>query len=61
MENIVADNTKAMKLQELINKLCNMLASGAAEAEVMIDNKYVESIGLTEINGVKTVVIAPIK
>lgn len=61
MENLVEATAQAMKLQELINKLCNMLASGAGEAEVRIDNKHIESIGLAEINGVKTVVIAAVK
>jgi hypothetical protein len=46
-----------MKLQELINKLSNMLASGAGEADVKIDDRHAETITLVENNGVKTVVI----
>ena len=46
-----------MKLQELINKLSNMLASGAGEANVKIDDKQVETVTLVEINGVQSVVI----
>jgi len=47
-----------MKLQELVNKLSNILASGAGEAEVKFDDKDVEQVTFTEIDGVKTVVVA---
>ncbi len=46
-----------MKLQELINKLSNLLASGAGEAEVKIDDKDVETVTLQEVDGVKQLVI----
>ncbi len=49
-----------MKLQELVNKLSNMLAGGAGEVEVKIDDKNVEQVTLTEIDGVKTITIASI-
>jgi len=47
-----------MKLQELVNKLSNMLANGAGEAEVKIDNKDIETVSFVEKDGVTTVVIA---
>ena len=47
-----------MKLQEIVNKLSNMLASGAGEAEVMVDDKPVETISFTEEDGVQAVVIS---
>jgi len=47
-----------MKLQELVNKLSNLLASGAGEAEVKIDDKDIETVSFVETDGVKTVVIA---
>ena len=50
-----------MTLQELVNKLSNILASGAGEAEVKINDKDIENVTLDEIDGVKTVVIAGAK
>ena len=50
-----------MKLQELVNKLSNILASGAGEADVKIDDKLAETVTLVEVDGVKSVVIAPVK
>ena len=47
-----------MKLQELVNKLSNILASGASEAEVKIDDKDIGTVTLVEVDGVKTVVLA---
>jgi len=44
-----------MKLQELVNKLSNLLACGAGDAEVKIDGKPIEVITLTEEDGVKVV------
>ena len=49
---------KNMKLQELVNKLSNLLASDAGEAEVKIDDKDIETVSFVETDGVKTVVIA---
>lgn len=46
-----------MKLQELINKLSNILASGASEADVKIDDKDIEIVTLVETDGVKKVLI----
>lgn len=46
-----------MKLQELVNKLSNILASGAGEAEVKIDDKAIETVTLVDEGGVKSVVI----
>jgi hypothetical protein len=46
-----------MKLQEFVNKLSNLLASGAGEAEVKIDGKSVGTVVLDEKDGVKTIVI----
>lgn len=46
-----------MKLQELINKLSNILASGASEADVKIDDRDVKTVMLEEIDGVKRLVI----
>ena len=50
-----------MKLQELVNKLSNMLASGANEADVKIDDKHIEAVTLVEIDGIKTVIIARVE
>ena len=50
-----------MKLQELVNKLSNILASGASEAEVKVDDKNIETVTLVEVDGVKTVVITKVK
>lgn len=50
-----------MKLQELVNKLSNLLASGAGEADVRIDDKHAETVTLIEIDGVKTIVIAGVE
>lgn len=47
-----------MKLQELVNKLSNTLASGAGEVDVKIDGKDIKTITLAEKDGVKTLVIA---
>ena len=47
-----------MKLQELVNKLSNILASGAGEADIKIDDKNIETVTLVEVDGVKTVVLA---
>ena len=49
-----------MKLQELVNKLSNILATGAGEADVKIDDKHVEAITLTEVDSIKTVIIVPV-
>jgi len=46
-----------MKLQELVNKLSNLLASDAGEAEVKIDDKHIETVTLVEVDGVKSVII----
>ncbi len=46
-----------MKLQELINKLSNILASGASEADVKIDDRDVKTVMLEEVDGVKRLVI----
>ncbi len=46
-----------MKLQELVNKLSNTLASGAGEADVKIDGKDIKTVMLDETDGVKTLVI----
>lgn len=46
-----------MKLQELVNKLSNILASGNSEAEVKIGDKQIEAVTLVEDDGVKSVVI----
>lgn len=50
-----------MKLQELINKLSNLLASGASEADVKIDGKDVKTVTLEEVAGVKTLVITVVE
>ena len=50
-----------MKLQELVNKLSNMLAGGAGEAEVKIDDKRIETVTLVETDGVQTVVIVGVE
>jgi hypothetical protein len=47
-----------MKLQEFINKLSNLLASGLAEAEVNFDGKPIESLKFVEKDGVQYVVIS---
>jgi hypothetical protein len=46
-----------MKLQELVNKLSNTLASGAGEADVKIDGKDINTITLEEVDGAKTLAI----
>ncbi len=46
-----------MKLQELVNKISNILASGAGEANVKVDDKDIETVTLVEIDGVLTVII----
>lgn len=46
-----------MKLQELVNKLSNMLASGAGEVDVKIDDKNIETVDFVDIDGVKSVAI----
>ena len=46
-----------MKLQELINKLSNILASGGSEADVKMDDKHIETVTLVEVDGVKSVII----
>lgn len=46
-----------MKLQELINKLSNLLASGAGEAEVKIDDTDIETVTLVDVDGVNSVII----
>lgn len=50
-----------MKLQELVNKLSNILASGGVDADILVDGKHVESVTLVEKDGVKTVVIVGVK
>lgn len=50
-----------MKLQELVNKLSNMLASGAGEAEVKIGDTSIEAVIFDEKDGVKVVTIAVAK
>lgn len=50
-----------MKLQELVNKLSNTLASGAGEADVKIDGKDIKTVILEEVDGVKTLVIAGVE
>ncbi len=46
-----------MKLQELVNKLSNLLASVSGEADVKIEDKNIEDVGLVEVGGVKSVFI----
>ena len=46
-----------MKLQELINKLSNLLASGAGEADVKINDTDIQTVTLEEVDGVKQLVI----
>lgn len=46
-----------MKLQELVNKLSNTLASGAGEADVKIDGKDIKTVTLEDVDGTKTLVI----
>lgn len=46
-----------MKLQELVNKLSNILASGAGEADVKVDDKDIETVTLVEVDGAQTIVI----
>ena len=46
-----------MKLQELVNKLSNLLAGGAGEADVKIDDKDAQTVSLVDIDGVQKVVI----
>ncbi len=50
-----------MKLQELVNKLSNILASGAGEAEVKIDSRDIKAVTLEEADGVKTLVITRVE
>lgn len=50
-----------MKLQELVNKLSNILASGAGEADIKIDGKDIKTVILEEVDGVKTLVIAGVE
>lgn len=50
-----------MKLQELINKLSNLLASGAGEAEVKSDDKPVIDVSIVEQDGIKSVVITSVQ
>lgn len=47
-----------MKLQELVNKLSNILASGAGEADVKMDGKDIKTVMLEEVDGVKTLIMA---
>jgi hypothetical protein len=47
-----------MKLQEFVNKLSNLLASGLAEAEVNFDGKPIEDLKFVEKDGVQYVVIS---
>jgi hypothetical protein len=44
-----------MKLQELVNKLSNLLASGVGDANVKIDDKDIETVTFVEIDGIKTI------
>jgi len=50
-----------MTLQELVNKLSNLLAGGAGEAIVKIDDKDIETVSLVEVDGAQTVVIAGVE
>ena len=50
-----------MKLQELVNKLSNMLASGAGEIDVKIAGKDIKTITFEEVDGVQTLVIAGVE
>lgn len=50
-----------MKLQELVNKLSNTLASGAGETEVKIDGKDIKGIAFDEVDGVKTLAITGVE
>jgi hypothetical protein len=50
-----------MKLQELINKLSNLLASGAGEADVKIDGKDIKTAIIQDVLGVKTLVITRVE
>lgn len=52
---------RKMKLQELVNKLSNILASGASEADVKIDDKHIETVTLVEIDGVQTLAITGVE
>jgi len=47
-----------MKLQELVNNLSNMLASGAGEADIKVDNRLAQTVTLSEVDGVKSVAIS---
>lgn len=44
-----------------LNNLSNILASGAGEADVKIDDKDIETVTLVEIDGVHTLVIAGVE
>lgn len=46
-----------MKLQELVNKLSNMLAGGAGEADVKIDDKFLQTVTFAENQGIKSIVL----
>lgn len=46
-----------MKLQELVNKLSNLLASASGESDVKVNDKKVESVSLVEVGGMKSVII----
>lgn len=46
-----------MKLQELVNKLSNLLAGGAGEADVKMDDKEINAVKLVIANGVQTIVM----
>ncbi len=50
-----------MKLQELVNKLSNTLASGAGEADVKIDGKDIKAVVLEETDGIKTLAISGVE
>ncbi len=46
-----------MKLQELVNKLSNILAGGAGEVGVKIGDKDIQTVLLEEVDGIKNLVI----
>ncbi len=50
-----------MKLQELVNKLSNLLASASGETDIKIDDKDIAAVELIEVDGVKTITIVSVK
>jgi hypothetical protein len=46
-----------MKLQELVNKLSNILASGAGEVDVKIGDRDIDTVTFEEVDGVQKLII----